>query len=463
MYLATDEFAELKSSKLQKQIENSLKGFKMYKPGDYIKGTIIAKTEDSILVDVGSRAEGLVKGRELKTDLIDVKKLKPGDEILVYVLYGEGRNGTIVLSLKKAEVIKVWLDVEEAFKKQEVVTVKVVEVNTGGVICELPTGLRGFIPVSQLDPRRVFGEAGASKNKNVQTEIHKRLSQLLGEEIQVRIYEVDREKGKIIFSEKAMMLGDALSNRKELLKKVKQGDILEGVITGITPFGIFVNAEGLEGLVHLSELSWDKVSDVSSLFKVGDKIKVMVLSVDDAGRRVAYSVKRLTQDPWQEKIKKYKVGDIVDGVVDGLVDYGAFVRIEDGINGLIHISEVSEGHINHPSEILKPGQKVKVVILGISTTARHLSLSLKRVNQETGELKEGFSPAKNHFPRRKYNAKSKIEKTQNRDSDVEADLHLDVKEGDKETKAKSKRKVPKSKSSKSGEEDVAEASSGDTK
>ena len=394
MFLATDDFADIKSSKIKKQIEQSLEGFKMYKPGDYVKGTIIAKTEDSILVDVGSRAEGLVQGRELKTDLMDVNKLKPGDEILVYVLSGEGRDGTIVLSLRKAEIIKVWLDVEEAFKKQEVVTVKVVEVNTGGVICELPSGLRGFIPVSQLDPRRVFGEGGKAKHKNVQSEVHKRLSQLLGEEIQVKIYEVDREKGKIIFSEKAMILGEDLASRKELLKKIKPGDILEGVITGITPFGIFVNASGLEGLVHLSELSWDKVTDVASKFKVGEKIKVMVLSIDDAGRRVAYSVKRLTPDPWQEKIKKYKVGDVVEGTIDGLVDFGAFVRIEEGINGLIHISEVAEGRIKHPKEVLKVGQKVKVAILGISTTSRHLSLSLKRVDQKTGEIKPGFEIGK---------------------------------------------------------------------
>lgn len=389
MYLATDEFADLTSASLKKQIDKTLDEFRIYKPGDYITGTVIAKTPDSILVDIGSRAEGIIVGRELKTRTIKVKKLKKGDKILVYVISGEGSDGSIVLSLRKAEVIQVWLDVEKAYKDQKVVTVKVVEVNTGGVICELDNGLRGFIPVSQLDPRRIFGEAGHAVGKNIQTEVHKRLSELLGETIEVRIYEVDREKGKIIFSEKAMMLGENVSSRAELLQKIKPGDILEGVITGITPFGVFVNTQGLEGLVHLSELSWDKVTDVSTLFKVGQKVKVMVLSIDDAGRRVAYSIKRLTKDPWREKIKKYKVGSIVDGVVDGLVEYGAFIRIDDGINGLIHISEISEGRINHPKEVLKPGQEVKVLILGISSTARHLSLSLKRVDQSTGEVKEG--------------------------------------------------------------------------
>ncbi len=386
MQITNDNFADLQSAELTKKIESTLENFKMYKPGDYVTGEVIAKTADSIIIDIGSRAEGIVQGRELKTRSLNIDKLKPGDKILVYVLSGEGSDGSIVLSLRKAEIIKVWLDIEEAYKNQDIVNVKVVEVNTGGVICELPSGLRGFIPVSQLDPKRIFTDASKAKSKNIQSEIHKRLSELLGEEIQVRIYEVDREKGKIIFSEKAVLLGENIESRKALLQKVKPGSVLEGVVTGLTPFGIFVNAQGLEGLVHLSELSWDKVADVSSLYKVGDKVKVMVLSIDDAGRRVAYSIKRLTKDPWKEKIKKYKIGDVVDGVVDGLVEFGAFVRVEEGINGLIHISEISDGRIEHPREVLKKGQKVKVAILGISTTSRHLSLSLKRVDQKTGKL-----------------------------------------------------------------------------
>ncbi len=386
MQIINDNYARIQSDDLAKKIEESLENFKMYKPGDYITGVVIAKTNDSIIVDIGSRAEGIVQGRELKTQSLNIDKLKSGDKILVYVLSGEGSDGSIVLSLRKAEIIKVWLDVEEAYKKQDIVNVKVVEVNTGGVICELPSGLRGFIPVSQLDPKRIFTDASKARSKNIQSEIHKRLSELLGEEIQVRIYEVDREKGKIIFSEKAVLLGENIESRKALLQKIKPGAILDGVVTGLTPFGIFVNAQGLEGLVHLSELSWDKVADVSNLYKVGDKVKVMVLSIDDAGRRVAYSIKRLTKDPWKEKIKKYKVGSVVDGVIDGLAEFGAFVRVEEGINGLIHISEISDGRIEHPKEVLKKGQKVKVVILGISTTSRHLSLSLKRVDQKTGKL-----------------------------------------------------------------------------
>ena len=391
MYLATDRFSDITSEDIKKQLEKSLKGFRILRPGDYIEGTIIKKMPGTLIIDVGARAEGIVSGRELKVETLDIEKLKEGDKILVYVISGEARDGSVLLSLRKAELIRVWLDIEKAYKNQDILTVKVVEVNTGGLICELPSGLRGFIPVSQLDPQRIFGEGKRVSGKDVQSQIHKQLSQLLGEEIQVRVYEVDRAKGKIIFSEKAVLLGqEDLAKRRKLLKSLKQGDILEGVVTGITPFGIFVNANGLEGLVHLSELSWDKVSDVSSMFKVGQKVKVMVLSIEDGGRRVAYSIKRLTKDPWQEKIKKYKVGDIVEGVIEGVVDFGAFVRIDEGINGLIHISEIAEKRINHPKDVLKEGDVVKVVILGISPTSRHLSLSLKRVDQKTGKLLEHY-------------------------------------------------------------------------
>jgi small subunit ribosomal protein S1 len=213
------------------------------------------------------------------------------------------------------------------------------------------------------------------------------LNSLIGEKIKTRIIELDREKNRIILSEKMVTQARDIEKRTETLKKVKEGDILEGTISGITPFGVFVNAQGLEGLVHLSEISWDKVEDIGALYSVGDKVKVMVIGLSDGGKRVAYSIKRLQEDPWSKAISKYKIGDIVDGVVQKVVPYGAFVRIGEGLNGLIHISELSDKLVKDPGDIVKVGQKVKVKILSISSTERHLGLSLKETSEVVGKKK----------------------------------------------------------------------------
>ena len=372
-------FSDISDSKLKKKLEDSLAAYKQLKPGDYVYGTVIAKEPGTLIVDVGARCEGVISGRELKSKVIDVDSLQVGDKVLVYVVTPEARDGSLVLSIKRTEEIKIWLDLEKAQRNNEVLEATVVEVNTGGVIVELENGVRGFIPISQLDPSRIFESGKKMYGKDISSVIQKKLTELLGEKLKVKIIELNREKGKIIFSEKAVILEDEYNRNKEMLKNVKEGDVLEGTVTAITPYGIFVNVGGLEGLVHLSELSWDKVTDVSALYSIGDKVKVMVLDIGEGGRRVAYSIKRLYKDPWKEKIKKYKPGDIVEGVVEGVVDYGAFVRIEEGINGLIHISELSDKLVRNPADIVKPGQKVKVMILSISETERHLSLSLKRV------------------------------------------------------------------------------------
>ncbi|HOZ44936.1 MAG TPA: S1 RNA-binding domain-containing protein, partial [Candidatus Dojkabacteria bacterium] len=203
------------------------------------------------------------------------------------------------------------------------------------------------------------------------------LNSLVGDKIQTRIIELDREKNRIILSEKMVTQSRDLEQREKTLNKVKEGDILEGTVSGITPFGVFVNAEGLEGLVHLSELSWDKVEDIGNLFQVGSKVNVMVIGVSDGGKRVAYSIKRLLKDPWSEAISKYKIGDVVKGKVQKVVPYGAFIRIAEGLNGLIHISELSDKLVKDPADIVSVGDDVSVKILSISSTERHLGLSLK--------------------------------------------------------------------------------------
>lgn len=361
------------------QIADVVRSYKQLKTGDIVEGVVINKEPGVLVVDVGGRSEGLIAGRELKSKVIDVAGIKVGDPILVYVVYPESKDGSLVLSLKRTEEVRIWFDLEKAARNGDVLDATVVEVNTGGVICELYEGVRGFIPTSQLDPARIFESGKKMYGKDVTSVVQQRLTQLLSEQIKVKIIELDRERSRIILSEKQVTFGSDMAAKEKLLKKIKEGDILDGKVTAITPYGIFVNTSGLEGLVHLSELSWDKVTDVGRLYNVGDDVKVMVLEIKEGGRRIAYSIKRLIDDPWKNRIKKYKIGEVVDGVVEGVVEYGAFVRIDDGINGLIHISELSDKLVKNPSDIVTPGQKVKVSILSISETERHLSLSLKRV------------------------------------------------------------------------------------
>ncbi len=375
-----DKSAQLPvSAKFDEQIAGVVRSYKQLKTGDIVEGTVISKDASSLVVDVGGRSEGLISGRELKSKVVDVEGIKIGDPILVYVVYPESRDGSLVLSLKRTEDVRIWFDLEKAARSGDVIDAVVVEVNTGGVICELHEGIRGFIPTSQLDPARIFESGRKMYGKDVTSVVQQRLTQLLSEQIKVKIIELDRERSRIILSEKQVTFGSDMAAKEKLLKKIKEGDILDGKVTAITPYGIFVNTSGLEGLVHLSELSWDKVTDVGKLYNVGDDVKVMVLEIKEGGRRIAYSIKRLIDDPWKNRIRKYKIGEIVEGVIEGVVEYGAFVRIDDGINGLIHISELSDKLVRNPADIVSPGQEVKVVILSISETERHLSLSLKRV------------------------------------------------------------------------------------
>lgn len=346
---------------------------------EIVEGTIVDIRPGVVLVDVGYKSEGIIAGRELKSEFEDIDKLKVGDPLIVYVITPEDDEGRLVLSLRRTVTARHWLRLEEAKKENDIVDADVVESNNGGVICELGEGIRGFIPTSQLDASRVYVDGKRMVGHDISSRVQERLSSLVGDSIKTRIIELDREKNRIILSEKMVTQARDLERREATLRRINEGDILSGEVSGITPFGIFVNAEGLEGLVHLSELSWDKVENTGSLYNVGDKVKVQVIGISDGGKRVAYSVKRLQKDPWADAISKYEIGDVVDGEVQKIVNYGAFVRIGEGLNGLVHISEMSNRLVKDPHDIVKEGDKVKVKILSVSKTERHLGLSLKRV------------------------------------------------------------------------------------
>ncbi len=356
--------------------------------GDIVEGEVVDVQDGLVVVDVGYKSEGIVAGRELKSDTLDWRDLKPGDKILVYVVKPEDEDGRLVLSIRRTQQASAWITLEKAKKDNEIVETTVVEANNGGLIVEIGKDVRGFIPTSQLDASRVYLNGIRQVGKDISSKVQKRLNSLVGEKIQTRIIELDREKNRIILSEKMVTQSRDLEQREKTLNKVKEGDVLEGTVSGITPFGIFVNAEGLEGLVHLSELSWDKVEDIGSLYTVGTKVKVMVIGVSDGGKRVAYSSKRLLKDPGADAIAKYQIGDIVKGKIQKVVPYGAFVRIGDGLNGLIHISELSDKLVKDPADIVSVGEEVNVKILSISSTERHLGLSLKGAKQKESTVKK---------------------------------------------------------------------------
>jgi small subunit ribosomal protein S1 len=366
-------------SQIDKYLEDSANQIKTFSRGDIVEGEVVDVRDGFLVVDIGFKSEGIVAGKELKSEIVDWRELKVGDKVMVYVVKPEDEEGQLVLSIRRTQQATAWLNLEKAKEENKIVESVVVESNNGGLIVEIGKDIRGFIPTSQLDASRVYSSGVRQVGKDISSKVQKKLSSLIGEKISTRIIELDREKNRIILSEKMVTQARDLEQREKSLNKVKEGDTLEGTVSGITPFGVFVNAEGLEGLVHLSELSWDKVEDIGSLYSVGTKVNVMVIGVSDGGKRVAYSIKRLQKDPWAEAISKYKVGDIVEGEIQKVVPYGAFVRIDKGLNGLIHISELSDKLVKDPANIVKEGYIVKVKILSISSTERHLGLSLKAV------------------------------------------------------------------------------------
>lgn len=364
-----------------KELEAYLKEIKMpnsFPKGAIVEGTVVLVREDEVFVDIGGRSEGIITGRELRFEGKRVSK-NVGDKIIAYVVKSENEEGQTVLSVRRTGMALRWYELEQIKEKEETIDVKVIEANTGGILVEIYEAIRGFVPMSQLKNNRIFSSISYSNKEEANKAVQTKLAEMIGETLKVKIMEIDKEKNKVILSEKSVYSETDLQLRNETLSALKVGDILEGVITGIAPFGLFVNAKGLEGLVHLSEISWDKVISPSDFYTVGDKVKVQVIGLQDKGKRVAYSIKRLLKDPWKDLVQKYKVGEVVEGEVKSVAQYGIFVKIEDGLNGLIHISELSNKLVKDPSQIVTPGQKIKVMIISISHEDRHLGLSLKRV------------------------------------------------------------------------------------
>lgn len=352
--------------------------------GEIRTGVIVEKRPNEVLVDIGFKSEGVVSGREFERlgDALDA--LKVGDEVPVFVMR-EDKDGNLVLSISRALAEKDWERAEELMRTQEIFECPVDSYNRGGVIVKLGQ-LRGFVPASQLSsivPAPAGGEDNAED----------RYAALLGGSLRLKVIDIDRKRNRLILSERLAMREWRRQQKEQLLDSLKEGDTLEGVISSIADFGAFVDLGGADGLIHLSELSWNRVSHPSEVVKVGERVKVQVLSVDTERRRIGLSLRRLTPQPWEVIDTTYEVGQVVRGRITKLVNFGAFARLVDtGIEGLIHISELSDRRVTHPKEVVSEGDVYDLRIIRIEGDKRRLGLSLKQALPAAPEVDWQIAP-----------------------------------------------------------------------
>ncbi|MBI6875509.1 30S ribosomal protein S1 [Clostridium aciditolerans] len=339
-------------------IESSMK---KVRSGEVIKGKVISVTDSEAIINLGYMSDGILPRSEVSEDseINPRDVLKENDEIYVYVLNMNDGDGNILLSKKAADKIKVWDELEDSLKNNSTFEVTVKEVVKGGVIT-YAKGIRAFIPASQLSVSYV-----------------KDLNEFIGRVLTVKVIELDRTKEKIVLSRREVESAELEVKKRGLWSEIKPGEKRTGVVSRLTKFGAFVDLGGVDGLIHLSELSWKRVKNPSEVVSIGDKVEVYVLDVDKENNRISLALKDVSEDPWNNVQDKYKVGSVVDGTVSKFLNFGAFVEIEPGLEGLVHLSEISEERILKPSDVLNIGNKVRVKILDIDPKAKRMSLSIK--------------------------------------------------------------------------------------
>jgi small subunit ribosomal protein S1 len=347
------------------------------KRGEIRKGTIASVSDGQILVSVGAKSEGILAGKEL--DSIDdetVESWKVGDEIKVFVVTPEDTNGNLILSFNRALEEENWQTAEELLESDDSFTSKIEGYNKGGLLVPLGT-IRGFVPASQIGLGRRLTITGNSPDE--------RYSEMVGDEIEVCVIEVDRDRRRLILSERAASSETRDSIKERVIDELEEGEIRTGRVTSLADFGAFVNINGADGLVHLSELSWEHINHPSEVLEVGQEIKVKVISIDEDRKRIGLSIRRLQDDPWEDQIAALTEGQLVEGKITRLTNFGAFARlllddVEGDLEGLIHISEISERRIEHPKEVLKEGEVVTLRIIKIEEDTHRIGLSMRRVD-----------------------------------------------------------------------------------
>jgi small subunit ribosomal protein S1 len=340
--------------------------------GEIRTGVIASISPTQILVSIGAKSEGVVSGRELEQLTAEEREaLAVGQEVHVYVINPEDANGNVVLSLKRAQEQISWDNVEKLLSGDEVIESKIIGFNKGGLIAGVE-GLRGFVPSSQISAMRRSQSTGDTPEQ--------RWQKMIGQPITVRVIEVDRERRRLILSERAASTESRQSIKERVIEELEEGKVYTGRVTSLANFGAFININGADGLVHLSELSWEHIDHPREVLEVGQELKVKVINVDREKKRIGLSVRALQEDPWRARVEKYSVGQLVEGVITRLTKFGAFARLEGDIEGLIHISEIAEHRIEHPKEVLKEGEVKSLRVIRIEPDQHRIGLSLRKVD-----------------------------------------------------------------------------------
>jgi small subunit ribosomal protein S1 len=344
--------------------------------GDLVTGKVVKIDRDEVLLDIGYKSEGVIPARELsiRNDVNPAEIVSLGEQVEALVLQKEDKEGRLVLSKKRAQYEKAWGKIEEIKERDGTVEGPVIEVVKGGLIIDI--GLRGFLPASLVELRRV-----------------RDLTPYIGKTIQAKIIELDRNRNNVVLSRRAYLEETQKEARDEFLTNLKPGEIRTGVVSSVVSFGAFVDLGGMDGLIHVSELSWKHVDHPGAVVQVGDEVTVQVLDVDFDRERISLSLKATQQDPWQEFASTHEVGQLVYGRVTKLVPFGGFVQVGDGIEGLVHISEMSTHHVDAPEQVVTPGEELWVKIIDLDLARRRISLSIKQA-AEGGELAEEY---RQHF------------------------------------------------------------------
>ncbi|MFH1560353.1 MAG: S1 RNA-binding domain-containing protein [Chloroflexota bacterium] len=344
---------------------------KVIRRGELVQGVIMRVDQEGILVSIGNKSEGIVSSKEMRSlSEEELSSLKVGEEILTQVLETEREDGSAILSVDKAKEGIGWLDIEQKFSSRESVEGTIMGFNRGGALVDV-NGLKGFVPISHL------GGGQRGSNDGWEEEMERRV----GESVHLKIIEVDRFKKRAIFSEKVALQEERESQKERILQELQEGEVRRGRVTGICDFGAFVDLGGADGLIHISELSWEPIQSTSQVLNVADEVDVYVMKVDHDSKRIALSLRRTGPEPWDTVPDRYQVDQLISGTITKLTHFGAFARIEGSVEGLIHISELSYDMINHPKEVVREGDVLTLKILKIEPERKRLALSLKQAEE----------------------------------------------------------------------------------
>ncbi len=372
-------------SSMEEYLRTSADSIRTLTFGDIVDGTVVRVDPDEVLVDISAKSEGVISNRELTGRAEEPVILNPGDRVKVYVLQSENEDGNVVLSLRRARAEGIWAKAAEKESNGEGVEAEVKEQNKGGLIVNI-MGLRGFLPSSQV-ARTHSGN----------------LVDLVGEKIMVKILEVNRKRNRLIVSQRAAQDEDRARQREELFERLGVGDVVTGRVSGLTSYGAFINLGGADGLIHISELSWDRVSNVSDMLAVGDEVTVKVIKLDPELSRISLSLRQMSEDPWDSIEARFPPGTIIEGIVTKTKKYGAFLQIADGVEGLLHISELSWEHVERTEDVLRVGDNIRVVVLQADRSRRRISLSYRQLlprpdHIPADEADGGYSAAADYEP-----------------------------------------------------------------